>query len=301
MSLTLSIVIPTYGRNEVLCQTLRALLALDLRGGEIIVVDQNVEHDPLTRDYLASIAHRIRHLHEPPSLPRARNVGWKAAAGDVVLYLDDDVIPHEGLVESHRRAYDDSTVGGVAGRVRTIGFPAPESPAPRARWPAIGWLFFNLAQTAPAEVATARGCNMSFRRAVLEELGGFDERYAPSPYRNESDFCFRVRRRGYRLVFVPCAAVDHLMHESGGVRAAGGDESLRPSHHVDNFRFFWTHIPWRHRPVTLLVFLAQEFLTRRARAARRGWRKKGRILWLFARGMWVGYRSAHSGPQPTRS
>jgi len=105
-----------------------------------------------------------------------------------------------------------------------------------------------------------------------------------------------VRQSGYRLAFVPEAAVDHYMHEEGGVRAAARDESLRPEHHVDNFRFFWTHIPWRHRPLTLLAFLAQEFLTRRARSAGRGWRKSVTILALFARGMWIGYRSAHSGP-----
>jgi len=293
-------VVPTYGREEVLCETLRSLLGLDLQGCEITVVDQNARHEPLTHDYLSSIAGRIRLLQQSPSLPRARNAGWRAAAGDIVLYLDDDVIPHPGLIEAHCRAYDNPAVGGVAGRVRTIGFPAPEVPASRSRWPVVGWLFFNLAQTVPAEVATARGCNMSFRRALLEELRGFDERYAPSPYRNESDFCFRVRQRGYRLVFVPEAAVDHLMHETGGVRGGGRDESLRPEHHVDNFRFFWTHISWHHRPLTLLAFLAQELLTRRARSAARGWRQNAAVLTLFARGLCLGYRSARSGPWPSR-
>ena len=134
---------------------------------------------------------------------------------------------------------------------------------------------------------------MSFRRAVIEELGGFDEGYT-APYRGESDFCFRMRRRGYRLVFEPKAAVDHLMHEQGGVRATGKDESLRLQRHVDNFRFFWRNIPWRQRPATLAVFLAQEFLTRRARLARRDWQTNLTILWLFARGMWIAHRQTRS-------
>jgi GT2 family glycosyltransferase len=289
---TLSVVIPTFGRQRVLRDTLDALLALDLAGCEVIVVDQNPRHDDATRDYLHAVAGRIRRLPlAPPGLPRARNAGWRAAEGEIVLFLDDDVLPHPGLVAGHRRRYADPAVGGVAGRVVTRGFPLPEHPSPRSRWPGVGWLFFNLAQTVPAEVASARGCNMSFRRSVLAELGGFDERFAPSPYRNESDLCFRLRRRGYRLVFEPEAAVEHLQHEEGGVRAGGRDEALSPSRHVDNFRFFWRHVPWWHRPLTLLVFLAQEFWTRRARALDRSWRDQLRILGLFARGAWVAYRA----------
>ncbi len=299
---TLSVVIPTYGRQRILRDTLEALLALDLTGCEVLVVDQNAAHDEATGAYLARVADRIRWLRlSPPGLPRARNAGWRAAAGEIVLYLDDDVLPHPGLVEGHRRPYADPAVGGVAGRVVTRGYPLPEHPSPRNRWPGVGWLFFNLAQTAPAEVATARGCNMSFRRSVLAELGGFDERYAPSPYRNESDLCFRLRRRGYRLRFEPLAAVDHLQHEAGGVRAGGREESLSPSHHVDNFRFFWTHVPWRHRPLTLLVLLAQEFCTRRARAARRPWRVQLRILALMARGAWTALVERRSPAPAPRS
>ena len=59
MNPRLSVVIPTYARGQVLCDTLRALLAMDLERCEVIVIDQNVAHEPATRDYLASIADRI--------------------------------------------------------------------------------------------------------------------------------------------------------------------------------------------------------------------------------------------------
>ena len=102
MNPRLSAVIPTYARGQVLCDTLRALLAMDLERCEVIVIDQNVAHEPATRDYLASIADRITHVRlDPPSLARARNLGWKMAAADIVLYLDDDVIPHAGLLDGH--------------------------------------------------------------------------------------------------------------------------------------------------------------------------------------------------------
>jgi len=55
------------------------------------------------------------------------------------------------------------------------------------------------------------GCNMSFRRAVLAELGGFREDYPGiSGVREDSDMCLRVGRMGHRILFNPLACVDHV-------------------------------------------------------------------------------------------
>ncbi len=296
----LSLVVPTYGREQLLCNTLRHLLAMDLYGSEIIVVDQTPQHDAATREYLASIADRIRYLRsDTPNLPRARNLGWKSARGDVVLFVDDDVIPHPGLLEAHRRGYDDPEVGGVAGRVITTGIPLPEKPSVKSRLPGVGWLFFNFAQATPGEVMSARGCNMSFRREVIEEIGGFDESYTMSPSsREDSDFCFRTVRRGYRLVFEPKAALEHLMHREGGQRTVDRDPALSPAHHINNFYFFWKNIPWRHRPLTFLILLVQEFRPGRAGVRRRSWRANLQICRLFARGVWLGWRRARTARIP---
>lgn len=288
----MSIVIATYGREGVLCDTLRHLLAADLGPSEIIVVDQTPRHDPETMAYLESINDRIRYMRlERAGLPGARNVGWRAARGHIVLFLDDDVIPFPGLADAHRRAYDDPRVGGVAGRVITTGFPLLETPSVKSRLPGVGWLFFNYAQNVAGEVDSARGCNMSFRRSVLEEAGGFDERYGPSPCsREESDCCFRVRRRGHRIAFAPEAAVEHLMEASGGMRMAGVDSALDPGHHANNFYFVLRNVPWRHRPGTLLVMLIQEFRPGRVGRDARTWRETLRIVRLIAQGMREGWR-----------
>jgi GT2 family glycosyltransferase len=296
MARTISIVIPTYRRERVLCDTLRALLAFDLSDCEIIVVDQTPEHEHGTREFLASIAGRITHLRlDQPNAPRARNVGVGAARGEIVLFLDDDVIPHPGLLDAHRRAYDDPTVAAVAGRVITIGIPLPATPSRKSRLPVLGWLFFNFAQTTPAEVATGRSCNMSVRRRALEEVGGFDERYAPTTHREETDVCFRLRQRGHRLVFEPRAVVDHLLCGTGGQRSSGRDPALNPSHHVNNFYFVWKNVPWHHRPLVVPVLVIQELRPGRAGLARRSWRDNLRILRLIAQGMWTGRRLARSG------
>jgi GT2 family glycosyltransferase len=184
-------------------------------------------------------------------------------------------------------------VGGVAGRVLNRGFPMPDRPAWKSHLPWVGWLFFNFAQTQPCEVWTARGCHMSFRRSALEAVGGFDEGYVPWPAsREETDLCFRLRQRGWRLLFEPRATVEHLMHASGGERVQHRDSALSPTHHANALYFVWKNVPARHRPLTLLVLLIQELRRRPPERSRRSWRERRHVLGLFLQGVVEGRRRA---------
>jgi GT2 family glycosyltransferase len=68
----------------------------------------------------------------------------------------------------------------------------------------------------PRNYSAVTGACLMTRREVFDEVGGFDERLAIDF--NDVDFCLRVRRQGYRIVFTPHAELYH--HESGshGVR-----------------------------------------------------------------------------------
>ena len=118
----------------------------------------------------------------------ARNVGWRAARAEWVAFLDDDVVPDPGwterLGEELRSAPAD--VAGIQGRIVV--------PLPRDRRPT-DWER-NVAGLEEARWATA---DMAYRRAVLAEVGGFDERF-PRAYREDADLALRVRKAGYRLV-----------------------------------------------------------------------------------------------------
>ena len=60
---------------------------------------------------------------------------------------------------------------------------------------------------------------MCFRRQILQGLQGFDDSYTGTGEWNEPDFSFRVRRRGYRLVFNPRAITEHRISQSGVYQA----------------------------------------------------------------------------------
>lgn len=253
MALSVSIVIVSYHRQPLLEATLRELLPLCSEGSEVIVVDQDPQA-PLSDKLLGHPALRYQVMARP-SMVGARNEGLRLAQGEVVLFLDDDVIPRAGLIEAHAAAYADAKVGGVAGRIEEKAAPGETEPHPSLFDPQIGWRFAHFDHRARGDVMTSRGCNMSFRRALLEKLGGFDTNIRM--FRDDTDMCFRVLAAGYLIRFVPEAELVHLSATSGGTRGRAGSASpLRREwqmyrthyrHYRDNLYFLLRHFRGRER------------------------------------------------------
>lgn len=224
----ISVVIPTYGREGVLCDTLKSVLAQTYAEYELIVVDQTQHHEPTTQDFLDQlVADKKIQLYTVSwaSLPAARNYAIERANGSIFLFLDDDVELPEGFLEAHAKGFEGRPeVGAVAGRVfdrmklsEAKGLTIETLP-PEAMDPGIAWYHIDLVHTVkPQRVLTARGCNMSFRRSVFEQYGlRFDERFRGSAVREESDFCLRVRKTGMIIWYEPAAHLVHLGEETGG-------------------------------------------------------------------------------------
>ncbi len=224
----ISVVIPTYGREGVLCDTLKSVLEQTYANYEVIVVDQTQRHEPATQAFLEQlVAEQKIQLYTVAwaSLPAARNYAIERANGSIFLFLDDDVELPAGFLEAHAQGYEGRPeVGAVAGRVfdrmklSEAKDLAIEMLPPEAMDPGIAWYHIDLVHTVkPQRVLTARGCNMSFRRSVFEQYGlRFDERFRGSAVREESDFCLRVRKTGMIIWYEPAAHLVHLGEETGG-------------------------------------------------------------------------------------
>src|SRR3712207_6336776 len=146
----ISVIIPTYGREEVLRETIANVLQQDYPHYEVLIVDQTRNHEPETQKYLDQLASqaKIRLFHVVwASLPGARNYGVRRAQGDVVLFLDDDVQLPVGFLTAHAHNYANRPeVGAVAGRVFDRMKLADAIPAlqieylpPQAMDPGIAW------------------------------------------------------------------------------------------------------------------------------------------------------------------
>ena len=119
--LPVSIVVPTYGREQVLIDSIVALLNLDRRAAEILVVDQTARHTAATESQLQAWHDRgsIQWVRrDRPSITAAMNQGLRLANNALVLFLDDDIVPQPALIYAHWRTYRNSpelwaTVGQV--------------------------------------------------------------------------------------------------------------------------------------------------------------------------------------------
>ena len=222
----LSVIVPTYKREQPLCLAIQDLLQQNHPSFEIIVVDQTPCHQVETQSFLHQLATvgKIRWFRvDWASLPAARNYGLQQAKGDIVVFVDDDVKIPPDFLSAHAAAYQNSPkIAVIAGRVldrakqvkgKTIDMLPPE-----AMDPAIAWYYLDLVHTTtPQSVLTARGCNMSFRSDVLRQNHiYFDERYGGSAIREESDVCLRLRQLGYDIWYAPDAVLTHLGEETGG-------------------------------------------------------------------------------------
>ncbi len=154
----------------------------------------------------------------------SRNIGLEQATGGIVAFLDDDSFARptwaQQLMDTYTRRRE---IGGVGGRAvrheRQLGEPINPNQTKIGvlRWDGMIGGAWAVDCGRELDVEHLQGCNMSFRREVLAELGGLRDEYPGPEVREETDLCLRVRRLGYRLVYNPKAVVVHV----GAVKPQG--------------------------------------------------------------------------------
>lgn len=270
-SLYISVIVATYRREKILCDTLQLLTHQSYPSFELIVVDQTHEHLPETDKCLRTLSRSglIRYYRlETASLPNARNFGVSKAQGEIILFVDDDVIPDSELIYSHVKEYANQDVGGVAGRRTLLEKGEPLQP--------IGIVLSNSDSITnfssiirQESVQWASGCNMSFRKKIIAETGGFEKNFLGSAAYEEIDFCFRLRRRGYRIVFSPDAHLLHLVEKSGGCENRTLDKRYYHGFIHNSLLFAFRNLPKKHwLKVIWHRFLMSLALTRQRRDPR---------------------------------
>lgn len=236
-----SVVIPTYCRGPYLVDTIRMLLELSTRPAEILVLDQTERHSVEVSAQLEAwhLSGTIvwRHLNRPAIVP-AMNVGLHLARNNLVLFLDDDIIPGPDLITAHLDAMRDPRYWASVGQVLQ---PGEEPLAIPAAWTLKGFragLDFPFRSALPAEPQNVMAGNLCVNRARAASIGGFDEAFAGSAYRFESDFARRIIEAGGRIRFEPKASIRHLRAPSGGTRQLGSHLcSASPLHGMGDYYF----------------------------------------------------------------
>lgn len=217
----LSVVIPTLGR-PILIQTLESLAAT--KGFDALeVLVAGAIPDPGVMERLRGLMQQhaqIRHLpvrFEAGDSSEKKNAGLRESRADLVAFLDDDVVVAPDWPERIVEPFGDPNVGLVSGpslvpndvsRMAHLAGAALSSKA--AGYVSERYL---KGSAAPRRIAWSRiiGCNMVYRKAVIEGLGGFDPKFWPG---EEMIAAFRAGRAGHVLMFHPDAYVYHYPRTS---------------------------------------------------------------------------------------
>jgi GT2 family glycosyltransferase len=238
-----SLVIPTYNRGEILCQTMKMALSQDYPDFEVIVVDQTLDPPEQVRLFIEAAGERLRYIRrEAPNLPAARNAGVRIARGEIIVFIDDDVVIGPGYLASHVARYGDRSLGGLTGLTLT---PTPgevdEAETLRSRLGVSGMK--ERLNNGCFRTYSIEGCNCSFRKEAIIRAGMFDERFAGSAWGEDTDLALRVKHLGYLLVLDPEIRLVHLALESGGCRNRDAhNERVSHEHH----RLFLYHVIKNH-------------------------------------------------------
>ena len=205
---TVSVVIPTRNRARLLLEVFEALghqIGIDPARLDVVVVDDGSTERVGPALTPVPLPFRMRVLRQPHSgVARARNLGWAAATGDVILFLDDDVLPARDLVAAHLRVHATNPRAVVLGAISND--PARGRDAWTAYEDAVRARKYGALAGREVPSGIHYGGNFSVRRLHLESAGGFDDALFSN---QDVDLGVRFRRLGLDFVFEPAATGIH--------------------------------------------------------------------------------------------
>jgi O-antigen biosynthesis protein len=249
----LSIIVPTRDRLDLLRPCLNSILeSLTVYPGdcEIVVVD-NDSAEPATLQYFSSLSAipqvRLLRFRGPFNWSAINNSAAREASGDVLIFLNNDtiVLTKEWCLELVANAMR-TDVGAVGARLLypdgtiqhagvLLGIEGVAGHECVGEAPATGG-YFGRSQLLRSAAAVTGAC-LATRRTLFEELGGFDEFELKVAF-NDIDYCMRIRKAGYRVVYNPFAVLYHLESKSRGRELSEGQQ-MRHRGEAVSFRARW--------------------------------------------------------------
>lgn len=233
-----SIIVPTCNRKEDLVKLIDSILNQTVLPAEIIIIDQSENDD--TRKYLegckthlltmSNKTHLIYRHQTKKSSVVARNNGIDIASGEIVSFLDDDVVLFKNYYEKVLDYfYSDKKIGGLSGNVilenklynwkdklRKILNNVFLIDNVNGKVTASGFGHplhgFGSENGKPRQVEMLSGCNMNYRREFLKD-DKFDEWFIGYSYREDADFSYRISRKTV-LEMIPEAKLYHNQSKS---------------------------------------------------------------------------------------
>ncbi len=192
---------------------------------EVILVDNNETLD--ITSFVTDLPLRYIKTEKNSGVSIGRNIGAQHARGDILIFIDDDAVPHQDFIVSHLNAYANPYIFGVRGR----SFPKNKTTLNRFA------THYDLG-TAQKPFTINTEFNCSFRKAIFQEAGGF--LHNPVMYHEGIDLSCRISRH-YQ-------AFDHLVYDPNPIvyhnYAENFSEFVKKKFYNEfNYRFLYQTYP----------------------------------------------------------
>lgn len=208
---SVSVIVVSRGRPDALLRCLAGIEQLDHPAFELVVV---ADPDGVAALGRADLADRVKCVgYDTANISAARNLGLQVAAGDVVVFIDDDAVPEPTWLGRLTAPFADADVSAAGGYVRGRNGISFQNRARRVdgfgrhRRLSLSGDAAQVFRACPGDAIKTEGTNCAFRRDMLMAMGGFDPAFAF--FLDETDVNLRLAGRGAATAIVPGAEVHH--------------------------------------------------------------------------------------------
>jgi glucosyl-dolichyl phosphate glucuronosyltransferase len=206
-----SVIIATHNRPDSLPRLIESLAPEMATGAREIVIAENGTPAAMQ---LSLEGVPLKHLHEPRAGKcRIQNRAIAQASGEILVFLDDDLVVAPGYLEAVEQFFDTHReFAAMKGRIL-----AAEDPEKKVG-PMAVYLDLPIVDHGEevVEVRGVLGANMAFRADAIKQVGPFDERLGPGAcgHEEETEMSQRMRHAGFRIGYAPKALVYHEVDSS---------------------------------------------------------------------------------------
>jgi glycosyltransferase involved in cell wall biosynthesis len=278
-----SVILCTHNRASSLQNTLEALGRMaappDLKW-ELLIVDNN--SDDNTRQIVDAFTRssdlNVRYLWEPrPGKCLALNTGIEHARGEILGFLDDDILPEKDWLVVIRREFStDPSLGLITGRVEL--YDPTDLPMTIRRHAERSEI-----KTVDQVFDLPTGCNFAVRRELADRVGPFDPEFGPGGKfwsADDLDFFYRAWRAGEKLAYDPSLFVLH----AHGRKTPEQGLRLRRDYIMSRGAFYAKHTLRRDKPAAKAMYWELNWWwENRKSTSGQAWLWKGFAAYVLAR------------------
>ena len=224
-AMKITVILCTYNRSQNLEKALSSVSASKVPGSviwEVLVVDNNSSDRTreVIEDFCCRYPGRFRYIFEPKQgKSHALNIGIREARGDILAFMDDDVIVEPSWLQNLTAPLHNGRWAGSGGRILPHWTCSAPNWLPSTGWYVAGPLaLFDQGDEFGQLTEAPFGTNMAFQRDMFNKYGGFRTDLGPCPgseIRNEdTEFGRRLLTAEEKLCYEPSAVVYHLVPEN---------------------------------------------------------------------------------------